>query len=339
MTAFYLGLDVGGTKTLCVIGDETGRIVGFGKAGTGSYEYHGVEKAATENKNAVRAALADAGLSIKDLAAVGMGVAGADLPQDYEMLDEKIYAPLFGDVRRVFKNDSMAGLRGGSRRPFGIAIVCGTGSVCAGRNPGGEEGRVGGLGPAFGDACTGRTLAEEGLRAVWRARDGIIAPTLLTEKFVERAGCIDVNDLFERVYSGDLGLSNLEPASKLVFDAAVDGDQAACAILREGGRYLGAMVKALAGQLKMTSIDFELITIGSIFRHTCSVLRDAMEGAVQPACPRVRVKSPLFEPVIGALLLALEGVVELDDVFFDNMMRETDSAEAKYGIQLKVDSR
>ena len=30
----YLGLDAGGTKTFCLAGDETGRVLGFGRAAT-----------------------------------------------------------------------------------------------------------------------------------------------------------------------------------------------------------------------------------------------------------------------------------------------------------------
>ncbi len=43
---YYLGVDVGGTKTHALIADESGRAVGFAQAGTGSWEvvgYNGLE--------------------------------------------------------------------------------------------------------------------------------------------------------------------------------------------------------------------------------------------------------------------------------------------------------
>ncbi len=79
---YYLGLDAGGTKTFCLAGDETGRVLGFGRAGTGNYEGFGVDPARGEITKAVNGALETAGLSLKDIAGVGMGVAGADLPDD-----------------------------------------------------------------------------------------------------------------------------------------------------------------------------------------------------------------------------------------------------------------
>ncbi len=38
----YLGLDAGGTKTYCLVGDANGHLLGFGQAGCGNYELHGV---------------------------------------------------------------------------------------------------------------------------------------------------------------------------------------------------------------------------------------------------------------------------------------------------------
>ena len=63
---YYLGLDAGGTKTFCLVGDAEGHILGFGRGGTGNYEVDGVEPAAVENRRAVEEALANAGLTIKD---------------------------------------------------------------------------------------------------------------------------------------------------------------------------------------------------------------------------------------------------------------------------------
>jgi len=213
---YYLGMDVGGTKTHCLVADETGKILGFGGSGPGNYETDGVEAAYRENKAAVDSALSEAQLTLEEIGGVGLGVAGADLPEDYEMLEREIYTPLFGGISRVFRNDSMAGLRGGTRQPYGIVIVCGTGSVCAGKSPGGDETRVGGLGEKFGDKVTGPSLGEAGLQAVWRARDGIIGATLLTEKFVVRSGCEDVDALFQSVYGGTLTRADLYPMAQVV---------------------------------------------------------------------------------------------------------------------------
>lgn len=333
----YLGLDVGGTKTYCLVGDETGRVLGFGRAGTGSYEYRGVGPAAVENRKAVEEALAEAGLRLDDISGIGMGVAGADLPEDFEMLERELYTPLFGGIPRVFRNDSFAALRGGTRSPFGIAIVCGTGSVCAGRNPTGEETRVGGLGPEFGDRCTGTSIGEEGLRAVWRARDGIIGPTRLTDLFVERARCRDVEELFYKVYRRQIAPADLHPAAQLVFEAAVDEDDAACAILRDGGHYLGAMINAVARRLGMTEIAFEVVMAGGVFKGRSPALVDAMRQAVLAVCPKARLILPEFEPVVGAFIMGLEMDRPMTEATYRTLEEGLPALGARHGVLFKLE--
>jgi N-acetylglucosamine kinase-like BadF-type ATPase len=333
----YLGLDAGGTKTFCLIGDETGSIKGFGAAGTGNYEYEGVEPAERENRLAVERALADANLTLGDIAGIGMGIAGADLPEDYEMLEREVYTPLFGETPRAFRNDSMGGLRGGTREPFGIVIACGTGCVCAGINRDGAEGRVGGLGNEFGDECTGTDLGRIGLRTVWQARDGVIPETLMTSKFVKRAGCADIEELFYKVYREEIGEADLHPMAKIVFDAAFEGDPAACDILERGGRYLGAMVNGVARKLGMTQQEFEVVMAGSVLKGSSPVLVDAMRMTVHQECPRARTVMPIFEPVVGTLLLGMELDHDLTEDVYENLSAQLLAAEERYGIRFRAE--
>ncbi len=335
--AFYLGLDAGATKTYCLIGDEKGNIYGFGKAGTGNYEAYGIEPAAQENRKAVEEALRDAGLTLSDIKAVGMGIAGADLPEDYVMLEREIFTPLFGEIPRVFRNDSMAGLRGGTRNPFGIVIACGTGCVCAGRNRAGEETRVGGLGIDFGDECSGTDIGKTGLRRVWQARDGIVPPTLLTEKFVARAGCVDREELFYKLYRRQISEKDLEPMAKLVAEAAYEGDVAACDILEQGGRYLGKMVNAVARKLAMTKDEFEVVMAGSVFKGKSPVLKDAMETVIHAECPRAKAAMPMFEPVVGALLLGIEMDHVVTDEEYQHLKDSLRETTARTGVSFSMD--
>lgn len=333
---YFLGMDVGGTKTHCLVADERGLILGFGQGGCGSYEYHGVEPAAQENRDALKAAVQESKLTLADITSVGLGVAGADLPEDFEMLEREIYTPLFGDISRCFKNDSMAALRGGTRADHGIVIVCGTGCVCAGRNYAGEEARVGGLGPEFGDQCTGIVIGEEGLRTVWRARDGIEAPTLLTQKFVERSGLADVDELFRAIYRHTLSYDGLEPMARLVFEAALEGDSPAHAILERGGRYLAAMVNAVASNLAMQGDAFEVITAGSVFKGEAPDLIEAMTMEIRNQCPRAECVPPAYEPVVGALMMAYEEAGALTGEVYEGLQESLPRVEDRYGITLRA---
>lgn len=334
---YYLGLDAGGTKTYCLIGDEHGTIRGFGRAGTGNYEYRGVEPAAEENRKAVEGALNEADLTLSDIAGIGMGIAGADIPEDYVMLENEIFTPLFGSIRRAFRNDSMAGLRGGTRSRVAIVIACGTGCVCAGRNANGDETRVGGLGEEFGDECSGGSIGREALKVVWRARDNVVPETLLTEKFVKRAGCRDVTELFYKMYRREIAYEDLEPMAKLVFEAALEGDTAACDILERGGRYLGRMVNGTARRIDMTQESFEVVMAGSVFKGESPVLVDAMRTEIHRVCPNAKTVMPEFEPVVGALLMAMELDVSLTPVIYERLSSELDRVEKIHSVRFRTE--
>lgn len=331
---YYLGLDAGGTKTFCLISDETGAVRGFGRAGTGNYEYDGVEPAARENRKAIEAALADAGLTLADISAIGMGVAGADVPEDYEMLEREVYTPLFDGIPRTFRNDSMAGLRGGLREPFGIVIACGTGCVCAGRNRNGDETRVGGLGERFGDITSGSSIGRDGLQAVWQARDNILPDTLLTGLFLERSGCADIEAFFYARYRDELPDSALEPMAPLVFEAAAQGDTAACNILTRHGNYLGLMVNGAARRLGMERDQFHVVMAGSVFKGNAvtPLLADCMRETIHRVCPGALPVMPMFEPVVGALLMAMERELTITEPVYENLTQHLKQAEARHGV-------
>jgi len=230
----------------------------------------------------------------------------------------------------------MGGLRGGTRRPHGIVVACGTGCVCAGRNREGSHSRSGGLGLEFGDECSGTDIGRIGLRRVWQARDEIIPPTLLTGLFVARSGCAGVDELFTKVYHGKIVEADLDPMAKIVFDAALEGDSAACAILSEGGRYLGAMANSVARKLDMTRDAFELVMAGSVFKGSSPVLVDAMRAAVHEVCPRAEPVMPAFEPVVGALLMGMELDMEITDDIYRNLSEALSKAGDRYGVFFKA---
>ena len=182
----------------------------------------------------------------------------------------------------------------------------------------------------------GTSIGEEGLRCVWRARDGVIAPTAMTEKFVTRSGCGDIQTLFDRMYRNAIRPKDLEPMAQLVFEAAVDGDPAACDILERGGAYLGAMVNAAARRLKMTGTAFDVVTSGSVFKGLSPVLTTAMTKTVQGENDRARTVPAEFVPVIGALLLGMEARAVPTHKFYDSLLDSIGAIERRHEIKLKV---
>ena len=131
MTTYFLGADVGSTKTHVLISNSSGRQVGFGQAGPGNHEGVGYDGLAAALGEATQQALADAGLSREQMTAAGFGVAGFDWPSEKaDTLQAISTLGLSCPVEAV--NDTMIGLMAGSEAGWGIGIVSGTGCNCRG---------------------------------------------------------------------------------------------------------------------------------------------------------------------------------------------------------------
>jgi len=90
MKQYFLGVDVGGTKSHAVISDETGTILGFGAGGTGNHEMIGFDGFSAVLDSVTKQVLNSAGIEQQDLTAIGMGIAGLDWPTDEPLHREVI---------------------------------------------------------------------------------------------------------------------------------------------------------------------------------------------------------------------------------------------------------
>ena len=87
---YYLGADLGATKTHTLIVDETGRALGFGESGPGNHESVGYDGMFQSMKNGMEQALRAAGLKKEDITGAGFGVAGYDWPSEASITAETI---------------------------------------------------------------------------------------------------------------------------------------------------------------------------------------------------------------------------------------------------------
>ncbi len=185
MNRYYLGADVGATKTHVLIADQDGLIVGFGESGPGNHEAVGFDGLRLSLLEAANQALAAACVEREMISGAGFGVAGYDWPSEREPTLQAIQALRLKSTLAVV-NDTILGLVAGSPQGWGIAVVSGTGCNCWGWDQDHtKEGRVVGRSSLVGEAAGGTELIEKVVQAIayeWTQRGPHteLTPAILT---------------------------------------------------------------------------------------------------------------------------------------------------------------
>lgn len=300
---YFLGVDVGATKTHALIADEGGQAVGFGQAGPGNHESVGYPGLARALDGAVTQALARAGLAKAEIAGAGFGVAGYDWPDERaDTLAAIATLGLSAPVGAV--NDTLIGLLAGSEAGWGVAVVSGTGCNCCGWDRSRQrQGQVTGGGQLMGEAAGASEVVARAIRAVAYAWSGRGPATQLTSALIRYTGTRDVVDLLHRLMEGSLDLQ--ARAAPLVFEVAAAGDDVAREVLEWAGRELGEMANTVVRQLEFQDQAFDLVMVGSLFNGG-PLLIEPMRATILPVAPGARFVRLSMPPVAGAVLLGME---------------------------------
>lgn len=302
MTAYFLGVDIGNTKSHALITDDTGEIVGFAAGNPGNHEVLGVEGFQQALQQVVQAALDDARLAKHHIVGAGYGIAGYDWPSDLGLMTSAISRLGLGGAYRVV-NDSVIGLVAGAEKGWGVVVSAGTSSNCRGRDAHGREGRVTGNGATFGEYGGGVELVYRALQAIARAWSRMAPPTMLTELFIEHVGARDVEDFLEGIARGYYRVGAGE--APLVFQAVLAGDPIACDALTWISRELGLLAIGVIRQLELEAQPFDVVLAGSFYKGSPLIAQTMSETihAVAPQARLVRLEAP---PVVGGVLLGME---------------------------------
>jgi len=326
MTAYFVGVDGGGTRTRLVILNEAGHVVGFGHGGPSNYDDVGIDSACTSIAQALEQARTDLP-SDAAFAASFFGVAGVTSDADREIV--RGMAQRVGLTQNVHvDHDIRIALAGGlSGRP-GIALIAGTGSSAFGVNAQGQSWRAGGWGHLIGDEGSSYWLGVQAMRAAVMAFDGRLGATLLQQSVLERLGVSHVDEILHRIYVQPFTRAEVASLAPLVIDAAQAGDKQAQTLILQAVEDLADCVKAVADRLQMASP--EICTVGGLL-NAGAVFTEPLWAAVHRRLPNARVTLPEMPPVMGAALLALsQSNVPLSPQVIANMQAEASRLEAAH---------
>jgi len=291
-----LGVDGGATKTVALIADDEGRILGAGRSG--SSDIHAAEdpwEAVDRVAVAVRQAAASAGVATAALGPCTFSLCGADWPEDAELYATGLMARLSLPALPVVLNDALGALRAGTPDGVGVSLVIGTGGAIGARGPDGRTWFSGFRLEPSGAVGLGRSAYELLLRGEYA--DGPVPafqPAALAALDVPSVDAL-VHALTARDGLGEHGLGRL---AAVLLEAEHEGDPQARAIVAAHASMLAAYVRGAARRVGLPVEGATLVVTGGVLRHHCTDLLDGVAREV----PGFRMLRATVEPVYGALL-------------------------------------
>jgi len=315
--AFYIGIDGGGTKTRCVVGDEN-RVLAHSTTGACNVVRVGVEQARAELHSAVQKVCDDANVPVEQIKRICIGAAGAAR----EEVAQQIHA-ILGELTPASVDvvgDTVIALEAAFGSGPGIIAISGTGSIIYGRNGRGETARAGGWGYAISDEGSAQWI---GRRAVWtilRAHDQGLE-TKLTGLILKAWKLETLDELVQRANA--VPPPEFPELFPVVLRAANEGDATAKGLLRDAANQLAEQTSMVIRRLffKPSVVETQPATTqgnqtlteharvamtGSVFRQSAEI-REVFYNRLRRAYPGIEMRSDLIEPVEGALALARKG--------------------------------
>ncbi len=302
MAGYYLGVDIGGTKSHALISDNKGNALGFGQFGAGNHEEVGYEGLRVTLRTVTDKALDMAGLAKDQVTAAGFGVAGYDWPSERQPTLDTIHTiGLSCPVEAV--NDTIIGLLAGASQGWGVAVVAGTGTNAWGWDEQHHIGRVTGVG--YGEHGGAGNLIQRAMVAIayeWTRRG---PKTMLTPEFLRMTGASDIPSLIEGLEMGAYYLSG--DYAPVVYQVASQGDPVAQSIIQWAGNELGQTAVAVIRQLGIEQCEFEVVLVGSLYEMG-EMLISPMRQVINLEAPKARLVRLSAPPVVGGVLLAMQQV-------------------------------
>jgi N-acetylglucosamine kinase-like BadF-type ATPase len=297
-----LGIDAGGTKTVCLLADDQGAILAEARGGGANLQAHGeleVEK--------VLHPVMDTAIGSRDVrpVAICLGIAGVDRPQDAESV-RGIMRRIGAKARTLVVNDALVALvaGAGAEDTPGVVIIAGTGSIAYGRDGSGRAARAGGWGYLLGDEGSGFWVGRRALSAIVRAADGRGPSTQLSELVMTRLQLVRPSDLIRETYYRDLRRTAIAGLAPLVQQARDAGDAVAAEILNQAANELTAAAASVVSRLGMRGEVFPTILAGGIFKAV-PWLADEVMRLMNEIAPRSESRVLEVEPAVGAVRLAI----------------------------------
>ncbi len=286
----FLALDGGGTKTVALLCDESGHVLGFGLSGPGNPLSAGDEQAASHAEEAVRKAL---------------GTHGID-----NVVHCRLYVPGFSRCLPLFLqkfpgldadvcSDAMSAYYSCIGIPGGIVVLSGTGSFALGLDASLMQFTAGGWGHLLGDEGSGYHIGRMALQALLRNQEEGVPPTGLDREIMQAFEVHKPRDVIRVVYGPGFERSQMASLCPLVGRAAGHGEQDAMQMLDQAAEALCLLVQAV--QKRMNLLNGPVGLTGGVARLG-NLIAVPFESKLKSSCPGLTYVKQRYSPVVGGML-------------------------------------
>lgn len=290
---FFLGIDGGGTKTRCIVGDEKSQL-GAGSSSSSKVQRVGEACARDALAAAVHEACVQAGISPRQIARTCAGITGSARPEIAGVMRDLMTSIVGGQVEVV--GDVEIAFQDAFGTEPGAMVIAGTGSIAYGRNSKGETARAGGWGYAISDEGSGHWIGVEAVREALRARDRGERSGLMDD-LMAGLGARDFEDFIVRLNGNPT--VDFSPLFPIVLAASDNGDAMATEILARAGRELvemaGIVIERLFGEESLS-----VATHGGVLASS-TIVRKNFAQELKSRYSRAAYLEREIDPARGAL--------------------------------------
>jgi N-acetylglucosamine kinase-like BadF-type ATPase len=301
--SIFLGIDGGGSKTSCVIGDDNS-VLGTGTAAGSNVIRVGERRALESLEAAIRQACAAANIAPAQIERTCVGIAGGARPEIAAVVRRLLSEFVAGEIEVV--GDMVIAMEAAFGGGPGVIVIAGTGSIAYGRNSEGKMARAGGWGFAISDEGSGHWIGRSAVAASMRAYDegGVERTSALLESIMKSWGVNTREQLVVAANASPPDFSVLLPA---VLSAADSGDATARSVLTQAGAELATLAKIVIGRLFGNAGAVPVAVSGGVFCN-CALVREVFYDRLRAEYSQLLPNANSIDPAKGALELARKGV-------------------------------
>jgi N-acetylglucosamine kinase-like BadF-type ATPase len=296
------------------IATRHGDVVGSGKAGSGNYHNVGAKQFQANLELALSRAWEASGMPPRAVNAVFLGLGGVTTEEDRAAIRDVVRdVPLMPTDRIGVAHDLRIALMGSLAGGPGIVLIAGTGSSCYGRTANNRSWLAGGWGHVLDDLGSSYWMGLQAMIAATRDFDGRGQSTCLRTQVMEAMGLTEMRQVMRRVDLEGMPRSEIAALAHLATQAAEQGDAVARRIIAEGASELATLVATVADKLNWTtSADQIPVAVTGGLTNAGPIFMDPLENSIRARVPAAVLVTPKMTPVLGAVMLAIESLGDVD---------------------------